>query len=1642
MERAVGAALRGAKDLVIVVDGLDEATGDETVLLQRLAAAVSKATNVKLITFGSQKAPSTGTNISITDDLIFDDITAVVRGMLKQEDFFAALPEMDQETIIDRIVQASKGSFLWAKLVTKLVRDVDNANALRKALDAVINLTVTDLVLHILQSSGVTDDARVMLLWLATVDRPLLVKELETLASIQVEKQTVSDRRIEVLQILKPLNSLVFLQDGQILLRHNQIRSTLIDIFSKGKLIPTIRDRHAELVTRLLVYIKVTITQQHEPSLTPLEWPEVTLLMNKHPLLDFAVRYWPLHLQQTNVFVKDGRGQAVKEFSKYFPTSLAVTLLGNALWENRPIPELLSYHIMVTNIYRQILNVNHTVTLQSMISLALLYRKLDYITEAIPLLHEAATLSRNLLSHRHIVTMKMASIFLELTEQSVTSTKTEVMTRREEILLLLVECHKSLYGNTSENVVSTLRLLVEHYRLMKQEQKVQEILVTIRSITTTEYDGSSQDTHGNRHVHLRSRDKKGATEVGVSLLLDVEERDELIEISESFDFEAMIKLAEKYLVEGQIILAEQTYVEIWQRVSKEYHAQISSVWEERKLLSVLAYSKFLHSQKREYEASSILSSVWLEYQQTSISISERSISHFQEIAKMMKVVGLSTIALSVFKQCSQYYHSTNRTHTSSYKEIQESIETTSKEVMTSISSSSTEVSESVLEEMISETSTSITTITQASFTASESLITLYISQHRWHDASRAIKKILYGIWPSLFAAFIEDVTLPQKHIENCIGLAERLSHAYHCRRRLSKEEDIRFRVYRALRSGRKVDDKLRERLTTELLRFYERNSQIDRIISLRQEMLDDYIGHYGSEHPIVIKTLWALAELTRPRPIFVDYYLQIIRILNKQDSTTCHPEAFEPLVIVATELWNQGRYSDAVAHYKIIFTTFLNQPKQNPKLQDQVFIRELFSRYIQCLRTVRTEFTVLHKVSVEYYSKCKAVFGATTSITIQATLSLAKLCQESKRYELEAISLYEELLKIKSEEIDYQEISATLDAISEEQAAVAASESESVSSTQVERTVKIFKKRITSIRKTYGWAHEESLSKMEEIISFYSKRNETHLAIEELKEATIQILTSETLSTRLSAAAMTIASSYIATGQVQKVTELSEEVYRQIMIRDTTNVKSVRFDLSSKERQSLVFLAQLEYSLRHSSSTTITESLASLTTEYVYFEEFRRQISSKSTTVHAVAASTARLYQFLVHRERNTIAGYVFDEFMKYFIATEGKRTKLTDTAQVKIFVMTILRHFSTHQSENFIRSICIAANEHVADLIKKQRYESACDLALAAFHYISAHDVYRTPAIVKFAFTLGMAISGRGLVSRPDEATYKKMLGISATIIQDSLRVINDLKINLAQVSFVHLNRLIGLLGEQQDYQTLAWLLTSLWTNRKLLRSWHSDTMLALGRRFILARYLVGDSMAAIRLAEDIVYNCRRVHGARHPSTLEMSVLLSQLYTGVAQRYQSHKDGHDMANRYYKKSAAVHENILRVFSDPSYADLESSLDASMSLDGSAFEFDLGDSQISLPDGHHVRQHLHLLKLAAERLGDWPKDYSEYERLNADVFREFKDDLSGVEGAEKWNLKAFGSGKAESNEDMLNADLKSWELVVEERAENGVEGES
>ncbi|ODM18730.1 hypothetical protein SI65_05347 [Aspergillus cristatus] len=1451
LANALQASLKGAKELVLVIDGVDESSCGQSALLSRLRDATANTSNLKVILLASEKesaatASKAQTTVHITPELIFDDVAAVIRRVFQDCPAFGQMSEEQRELNVTRITEAANGSFLRSGMRITLMR------SLAKAIESLVkaNYSVSDPVSHRL-GSKLPEDGRKILSWLATASRPMTLWELSAL--------------------LSPVTSLVFYHSNMLYLRHGQIRAAITDASAKGSFLPTIKNRHADLAQRLLLYVKRTVTNGSEPSLTPPDEPSTSAQLEKYPLLDFALRYWVNHVKTAFGCTTDQEiNTASKELRPVLPTTPAVPLLETTVWKNKPTPALVNLHTLETNIYEQVLTSNHSATLQAVLCQAHTYRPLRDAAQiqVSQVFYHAVKTSQTVLSVQHVITMQITKEFLDITSNQVTTSKTDIMTKRIEMLQLLVECYKIHYGAESEMVVSTLTQLSEHYKSIKEEHKAQEVLNSIQGTSTTESHTRSKSLSTDESLLVQLHGRRESVQEGTILALDEKEEDELL--SWSYNFDAMIKRAEKFTAEGNVRAAERTYVEIWQRTSRDFHLQRSSQLELQNIKVTLMYSKFLQSQKRENEASSVLSGFWEEYEHTMTS-SEAVASELMEVAKVMKSVGLSCTALSVFQRCAQ---NVNR-QSSLHKEFQNLAQSTSKEIMQSAGTSTPTMSESS-----------------------------------------------------------DKGAPPQK------------------------------------------------------------------LISIHQDILNDYSKRFGEGHPTALRELRILAEMTHSRAESVDYYWRIFKALNN-DSNVCHRDAFEPLLIVVTELFNQGRFSDALQPFTVLFNT-LPHSNVNPKLRDQTFVKSVFDNYVQCLRLVHRDVHVIHDVAAQYRKTCTSVFGATASITIQATQTLANICRESTQYESEAVQLYEELLKIKSNEvdIDHDDIRATLDAIYEDQcASVSSSSTESVSAEQMHKVISARSRRLSTTRSTNGWAHQDSLSQTDELVSLYAKRGETHAAVSLLQETAIQVLVTETSTTRLTAAAKHIASSFIAAGQVHRAKQLAQEIYRQIVAKDTVNISTANI----REREE--------------SSLTLNEIYSSLTAEYLYFEQFRAEISSaKESSFQSVIGTVSRLHGFLRSRDRWSPAARLVDQFTNYFVSTQNEKIQVS-AGQAKVLISALLEYFSTHSSHDFLRYVAIASYNRVEQLLSSKDYQTASDLALTSFKFIRAHDGFSSVLTIKLGFKLGLAVSGRDIQPRPDPPTRKNMLNTSAIIVTDILGYCKLKKIDLSQLDLLNLNNLIGLLDEQKDYHMLEWVLSSLWNSRERHAPWQqqSSYTLALGRMLVITRYLVGDHMAAIRLAEDMVYNSARVHGPRHPSSIEMTILLSQMYTSVAQGYQNQKDRRELAYRYYRKAAGLHENALRVSIDPTATEMVETASS-----GSESEPPSPGAGAEEQVGKYVRQYLHLLKLAVERLGNWPKEYSEYERLSAELFSAFGGDLKGIEEVDKWNLKNFGSGRAEASDDLIS----------------------
>lgn len=90
--------------------------------------------------------------------------------------------------------------------------------------------------------------------------------------------------------------------------------------------------------------------------------------------------------------------------------------------------------------------------------------------------------------------------------------------------------------------------------------------------------------------------------------------------------------------------------------------------------------------------------------------------------------------------------------------------------------------------------------------------------------------------------------------------------------------------------------------------------------------------------------------------------------------------------------------------------------------------------------------------------------------------------------------------------------------------------------------------------------------------------------------------------------------------------------------------------------------------------------------------------------------------------------------------------------------------------------------------------------------------------------------------------------------------------------------------------------ILSDLWTSRVVQRTWSLNVVVWIGRRLVETRYCRGDVKSAVKLGSDICYNLRQVWGNCDTFTLEMTKLLSGMYT---------------ASGDYRSAVILHETAL-----------------------------------------------------------------------------------------------------------------------------------
>lgn len=874
-------------DTVLIVEGLDELVEGQSGqnLLQRLVRAVDQGKGVKLIGLSnnlSLPAGTKGVTQSITADETKEDIHEVAIKTLARSHHFRTQTGREQETTISKVIDAAKGHFLWASLICETLRMEKTADGFNKTVSnlSTSKVTIDELVQKIVTTLEPTEDAKVLLSWLVNIARPLTYDEIENLFVMNVQNGTKLERRVNVHEIVQSISPLLTVQEGIVRIRHTLVHTATRTLLKQGKVTLSIKDQPMDLLLRLLTYAKVSLPEKGEPTLDDSDRSPVDHYFPKFPLLEYVVRYYTWHLQQISPATQ-GKPFEVKitpEMQKVFPDSVTLAVLEWLCWDDQfPGSQEVALHDFVGKLRAKLLGEDQPAVLQSYLNAAAYYYFMEDVPRATSLYYSVTTIGQNILGASHPIVVESAIRFLAISESSQTTTRSELMTHRESILKTLINAYEKQYGTTSELVSHTRERLVNLYGFLNERDHAEEILRliqggndddnTMRKLERNSTDGTLRVTLGQRKTGDLETYKDG-------IFTDDVDEDATTSVLTLAQVEVIRREIETYISQKDMIKAEQTYVELWQRISETCRTTLNVEWHQKKIEVVQAYAKFLDSQSRRTEATSVLVAVATEYRHHELAYAEGLVTRLTDCARFLKSVGEYTAALAIFNHASSYYRNVKSGESSAFSQIEEEMILVSNQALSQSSAkgtstaASSETSHDMFRMLVKSSSFEASTMALA-----KQLTSQFMEQKQWTQAISIVEQTLSRSWSSFLSKSVNEVTMATQFQKENIELIELLAHCYIQERLWIKAEDVYVRFFRAALSSPK-DQAVLDKAKTLLISFYTTRGHPHKIIAVNQELLAIYRRTLGPSHDTTVVTLYDLGTRCRSHARSHPYWIE------------------------------------------------------------------------------------------------------------------------------------------------------------------------------------------------------------------------------------------------------------------------------------------------------------------------------------------------------------------------------------------------------------------------------------------------------------------------------------------------------------------------------------------------------------------------------------------------------------------------------------------------------------------------------------------------------------------------------------------------------------------------------------------------
>lgn len=685
---------------MILADGVDEIQGGEAVakaVVDKLGYFCAKYTNIQAITMSrhSSLKPSKGKiqSFAISADHTHEDLRLVINHSLENYKHFSSRNEHARESLVEQLLHAAKGNFLWAILTAALAKKETSEDGFLKAVKAAkdtpltLDATTTKLINTVDLSKP---DTSLLLSLLLVANRPLTTTELKQLSQIDLAKKHSYERKTDMVKDLKAaFGSLVVVRNDYVRFCHSTIRSHLLQVQEEGKKLRSRPIAHSDMATRLLAYCTFNIPISADPSFESAPKAETDKFFSAHVLLGYAVRNWTAHFQHSTMFQSNEAFHLDDAFKAIFPHTTQLALLEWTCWgSGTSSSEAMLALDLALRVRQAALSEKHVCTFQSLIVCGSVWRETTLTIESADYFYRASTIGKQILSKYHTVIALCTTAFLDITDSVTVTSRTELVTRREETLIYTIEMYKFQHGKTHDLVIRYYKLLAQLYVEVHEEHKAETVWRELREIVVIRYGKGSQEEVSiseNLTIILKKGDKKTDVIEYEQGIFDIVTE---LEVWDVRRIELTIELALSYEARGEFRMAEELYIFLWTRLTEQCHHSHHHHGVDihiRLIDVVIEYVRFLRRCHRHEEASSVLICIWTEYEEYDFE-SEVIFIRLKVIGELMRAVSLLSVAVSVFKKCWAWFMSHSKhEHTSSCEVlISETIEE-----ITTISTTST-----------------------------------------------------------------------------------------------------------------------------------------------------------------------------------------------------------------------------------------------------------------------------------------------------------------------------------------------------------------------------------------------------------------------------------------------------------------------------------------------------------------------------------------------------------------------------------------------------------------------------------------------------------------------------------------------------------------------------------------------------------------------------------------------------------------------------------------------------------------------------------------------------------------------------------------------------------------------------------------